>query len=69
MAKRHYTPEQVAAMRLKAEGLIKKGVEGYDVKARKKVAIQEPKIVLMKSGRIAIKGKSKETGIGVFRIV
>ena len=43
-------------------------VEAYDVKARKKVQIQDPKVVQMKNGRYAIKGKSSETGITVMRI-
>ena len=41
----------------------------YDVKARKKVKIQDPKLVTLKNGKMAIKGKSPETGIGLFRIV
>ena len=35
----------------------------YDVKARKKVKLVDPKLVTMKNGRKALKGKSKETGI------
>ena len=41
----------------------------YDVKARKKVKIVDPKLVTLKNGRKAIKGTSAETGIGLFRIV
>ena len=40
----------------------------YDVKARKKVTIQDPKVVKMKNGRLAIKGTSPATGNTVFRI-
>tara|TARA_B100000949_G_scaffold228265_1_gene235568 strand:+ start:450 stop:629 length:180 start_codon:yes stop_codon:yes gene_type:complete len=40
----------------------------YDVKARKKVKIQNPKVVKMKNGRWAIKGTSPLTGNTVFRI-
>lgn len=42
--------------------------EAYDVKARKKVVIQNPKVVKMKNGRWAIKGTSPITGNTVFRI-
>jgi hypothetical protein len=41
----------------------------YDVKAKKKVKINEPKVVKMKNGRWAISGKSSETGTKVFRIL
>ena len=40
----------------------------YDVKARKKVKIQNPKVVKMKNGRYAISGTSPLTGNKVFRI-
>ena len=40
-------------------------VEAYDVKARKKVEIKDPKVVQLKNGRYAIKGTSSETGITV----
>ena len=40
----------------------------YDVKARKKVKIQNPKVVKMKNGRWAIKGTSLLTGNTIFRI-
>ena len=43
-------------------------VEAYDVKARKKVQIKDPKVVQLKNGRYAIKGTSSETGITVMRI-
>ena len=43
-------------------------VEAYDVKARKKVEIKDPKVVQQKNGRYAIKGTSSETGITVMRI-
>lgn len=41
----------------------------YDVKAKKKVKIVDPKVVKMKNGRYAIKGKSAVTGINVYRIL
>ena len=41
----------------------------YDVKARKKVKLVDPKLVTMKNGRKALKGTSKETGISLFRII
>ena len=41
----------------------------YDVKAKKKVKISDPKVVKMKNGRWAISGKSSETGTKVFRIL
>ena len=43
--------------------------KAYDVKAKKKVVIQNPKAVKMKNGKWAIKGTSPITGIKVFRIV
>jgi hypothetical protein len=41
----------------------------YDVKAKKKVKIEGPKLVKMKNGRYAVKGKSAATGINVYRIL
>ena len=41
----------------------------YDVKAKKKVKIQNPKAVMMKNGKWAIKGTSPITGVKVFRFV
>ena len=43
--------------------------KAYDVKAKKKVEIQNPKAVKMKNGKWAVKGTSPITGIKVFRIV
>ena len=43
--------------------------EAYDVKAKKKVKIQNPKAVKMKNGKWAVKGISPITGVKVFRIV
>ena len=43
--------------------------KAYDVKAKKSVEIQNPKVVKMKNGKWAIKGTSPITGINVFRIV
>tara|TARA_B100000949_G_C13832319_1_gene265010 strand:+ start:42 stop:206 length:165 start_codon:yes stop_codon:yes gene_type:complete len=44
-------------------------VKAYDVKAKKMVDIVNPKLVKLKNGRPALKGKSSVTGIGVFRIL
>ena len=41
----------------------------YDVKAKKKVKIQNPKAVMMKNGKWAVRGTSPITGVKVFRIV
>ena len=41
----------------------------YDVKARKKVKLIDPELVTLKNGRKALKGKSMETGISLFRII
>jgi predicted nucleic acid-binding Zn ribbon protein len=43
--------------------------EAYDVKAKKKVKIQNPKAVMMKNGKWAIRGTSPITGVKVFRFV
>jgi len=43
--------------------------EAYDVKAKKKVKIQNPKAVKMKNGKWAVRGTSPVTGIKVFRFV
>lgn len=43
--------------------------EAYDVKARKKVKMLEPKIVQLKNKRWAVVGKSPATGIKVVRIL
>lgn len=41
----------------------------YDVKARKKVKLVDPELVTLKNGKKALKGRSMETGISLFRIV
>ena len=41
----------------------------YDVKAKKKVKVQNPKPVKMKNGRWAVKGTSPVSGNTVFRIL
>ena len=41
----------------------------YDVKARKKVKIMDPKLVTLKNGRKALMGNSAETGISLFRMI
>tara|TARA_B110001454_G_C12685549_1_gene420002 strand:- start:142 stop:312 length:171 start_codon:yes stop_codon:yes gene_type:complete len=43
-------------------------VEAYDVAAKKKVKILNPKVVQLKNGRYAIKGTSPATGNTVMRI-
>ncbi len=43
--------------------------EAYDVKAKKKVKIQNPKAVKMKNGKWAVRGTSPITGVKVFRFV
>jgi len=43
--------------------------EAYDVKAKKKVKIQNPKAVMMKNGKWAVRGTSPITGVKVFRFV
>jgi len=43
--------------------------QAYDVKAKRKVEIQNPKAVKMKNGKWAVNGTSPITGIKVFRIV
>lgn len=44
-------------------------IEAYDIKARKKVSMKDPKPYLMKNGSWALKGTSAETGIKLFKIV
>jgi len=44
-------------------------VEAYDIKARKKVIMINPKPYHMKNGSWALKGTSAETGISLFKIV
>lgn len=44
-------------------------IEAFDVKARKKVVIENPEIVTLKNGRLAAKGKSPLTGITVYKIL
>ena len=39
------------------------------MKARKKVKMVDPELVTLKNGRKALKGKSIETGISLFRII
>ena len=41
--------------------------KAYDVKAKRKVKIQNPKVIKMKNGKWAIKGISPITGIKVFQ--
>ncbi|MCD6208889.1 MAG: hypothetical protein J7J67_01695 [Thermoproteales archaeon] len=41
----------------------------FDVKAKKKVKIKDPKFVKLKNNRWAVTGISSETGIKVFRFL
>ena len=43
--------------------------EAYDGRAKKKVKIQNPKVVMMKNGKWAVRGTSPITGVKVFRFV
>jgi len=43
--------------------------EAYDGRAKKNVKIQNPKVVMMKNGKWAIRGTSPITGVKVFRFV
>ena len=44
-------------------------IEAYDIKARKKVVMNNPKPYHMKNGSWALRGTSAETGISLFKIV
>lgn len=44
-------------------------IEGYSVKAKKKVALQDPVISMTKRGGYMAKGKCPETGITVCAIM
>ncbi len=44
-------------------------IEAYDIKAKKKVSMNNPKPYRMKNGSWALKGISAETGINLFKIV
>ena len=50
------------------KGMAKEWI-AYDVKARKKVKMVDPKLVTLKNGKMALKGTSAETGISLFRII
>jgi len=41
----------------------------FDVKAKTKVKLLNPKIVKLKNGRWAVKGKSEKTGITLYRFL
>ena len=43
--------------------------EAYDGRAKKNVKIQNPKVVMMKNGKWAVRGTSPITGVKVFRFV
>lgn len=44
-------------------------IEAYDIKAHKKVTMNNPKPYLMKNGLWGLKGTSSVTGIALFKIV
>ena len=44
-------------------------IQAYDIKARKKVRMENPEPYQMKNGNWALKGTSAETGIKLFKIV
>ena len=46
-----------------------KPITAYDVKAKRKVKIENPKIITMKNGRPAWEGRSSVTGNRVYRII
>jgi hypothetical protein len=54
----------------KAAKAAKTGVQmGYCVKCRKVHEISDAKEVTLKNGRKALKGKCKQTGVGMFKFV
>jgi hypothetical protein len=64
--RRSKRPEIAAIERLAA----KAGVQmGYCVKCRKVHEISDAKEVTLKNGRKALKGKCKQTGVGMFKFV
>ena len=46
-----------------------KPITAYDVKAKRKVKIENPKIITMKNHMLAWEGRSSATGNKVFRII
>lgn len=57
---------QAIFAKLKAKGPFR----GYDVKAKEKdVEILDPRLVFMKTGVGAVTGKSKKTGIAMYKIL
>lgn len=46
-----------------------KPIMAYDVKAKRKVKMQDPKVITMKNHMLAWEGKSSVTGNPVFRII
>jgi hypothetical protein len=56
--------------RLAAKAAAKTGVQmGYCVKCRKVHEISDAKEVTLKNGRKALKGKCKQTGVGMFKFI
>ncbi len=51
------------------KSLSSKDLVGYDVKARRKVTIENPRLVQFKNGRYALKGESSVSGTKVCRII
>jgi hypothetical protein len=71
MKERRHSLAELRAIHAKAKQLIdSKKALAYDILAKEKVIIQNPKIVELKNGRIAIEGKSPKSEIKkVIRIV
>lgn len=46
-----------------------KPIMAYDVEAKRKVKMQDPKVITMKNHMLAWEGKSPATGNRVFRII
>ena len=51
------------------EEIVMSLTEAYDVKAKRKVVIQNPEPYQMKNGTWSIRGTSPETGITLYKIV
>lgn len=62
-------PRRSRSKRLSAKA-VKTGIQmGYCVKCRKVHEISDAKEVTLKNGRKALKGKCKQTGVGMFKFV
>lgn len=63
--------EQNRAIHAKIEKLksAKGGVIAYDIKAKMKARMKDPEEVVLKNGRIALRGISEKSGNPIMRIV